>query len=105
MNLYDHGYDIRDRSGEMACFRLRKTAAHVEMTIWDWGTQEPSILVTDGDAELELELKNRDFSGRGRGRLMLRKMCCGIERRRFGTLNETVYYIETDQKNTEGDKK
>ena len=97
MNLYDHGYDIRDRAGEMACFRLRRTANHVEMTVWDWGTQEPSIMVAAGDAELELELKNRDYSGRGRGRLMLRKMCSGIERRRFGTLNETVYYIDTNQ--------
>ena len=97
MNLYDHGYDIRDRAGELACLRLRKTASHVELTVWDWGSQEPSILVAAGDAELELELKNRDFSGRGRGRLMLRKICDGIERRRFGTLNETVYYIETKQ--------
>ena len=24
MNLYDHGYDIRDRSGERACFKLQK---------------------------------------------------------------------------------
>ena len=97
MNLYDHGYDIRERSGEQACFKLRKTATHVEFTVWDWGSQEPSILVTGGDAELELELKNRDFSGRGRGRLMLRKICDGIERRRFGSLNETVYYINTNE--------
>ena len=65
----------------------------MELTIWDWGTQEPSLLVAAGDAEVELELKNRDFSGRGRGRLMVRKICSGIERKRFGNINETIYRI------------
>ena len=96
MNLYDHGYDIRERSGELACFRLKKDEEHVELTIWDWGTPEPSILVAAGDPELELELRNRGFSGRGRGRLMVRKICGGIERKRFGTLNETIYHIGAD---------
>jgi len=49
--------------------------------------------VAAGNSELELELKNRDFSSRGRGRLMLRKICEGIERNRFDTLNETIYRI------------
>ncbi len=93
MNLYDHGYDIRERAGEQACFRLKKNKEHVELTVWDWGATEPSLLVAAGDLELELELKNRGFSGRGRGRLMLRKICCGIERNRYGTLNETIYRI------------
>ena len=93
MNLYDHGYDIRERAGEQACFRLKKNSNHVELTIWDWGMQEPSLLVAAGDLELELELKNRDFSHRGRGRLMMRKICSGIERNRYGTLNETIYRI------------
>ena len=93
MNLYDHGYDIRDRAGEHACFRLKMNKEHVELTIWDWGFPEPSLLVAAGDLELELELKNRGFSSRGRGRLMMRKICCGIERNRFGTLNETIYRI------------
>ena len=103
MNLYDHGYEPRARSKEQACFRLKKDKKHVELTIWDWGTPEPSILVAAGDPELELELKNRDFSGRGRGRLMVRQICDGIERNRFGTLNETVYRIAADEKEkTEG---
>jgi len=96
MNLYDHGYDIRDRSVEQACFRLKRTKTHVDLTIWDWGTPEPSIMVAAGDTEVELELKNRGFSGRGRGRLMLRKICDGIERNRYGTLNETIYHIAVD---------
>ena len=96
MNLYDHGYDIRDRSGEQACFRLKKYHDHVELTVWDWGTPEPSILVAAGNPELELELRNRDFSARGRGRLMVRKICKGIERNKFGPLNETVYRIAVD---------
>ena len=97
MNLYDHGYDIRDRSGEQACFKLQKHENRVDLTIWDWGTQEPSIPVAVGDTEVELELKNRDFSGRGRGRLMVRKVCCGIERNRFGALNETIYHIPAEK--------
>lgn len=96
MNLYDHGYDLRARADERACFRLKKNVGHAELTIWDWGTLEPSIAVADGNPELELELKNRGFSSRGRGRLMLRKICCGIERNRYGTLNETIYRIATD---------
>lgn len=96
MNLYDHGYDLRARSGEQACFRLKKDREQVDLTIWDWGTQEPSLPVAAGDPELELELKNREFSSRGRGRLMVRKICNGIERNRFGTLNETIYHISSD---------
>ena len=96
MNLYDHGYDIRERSGEYACFRLKKGEKHAELTVWDWGTQEPSIPVAAGNPELEMELRNRNFSGRGRGRLMVRQMCDGIERHQFGTLNETTYRIAVD---------
>ena len=95
MNLHDHGYD-QDRSGEQACFRLKKNHDYVELTIWDWGKQEPSMAVAAGNPELELELRNRDFSGRGRGRLMLRKICKGIERNRFEALNETIYHIAVD---------
>ena len=96
MNLYDHGYDLRERAGEQACIRLRIVRDQVELTVWDWGTQEPSLPVAVGDPELELELKNRDMSSRGRGRLMVRKMCTSIERNRFGTLNETIYRIALD---------
>lgn len=100
MNLYDHGYDLRDRSAEQALFRLEKKGKLVELTVWDWGTQEPSIPVTAGSLEVEMELKNRDFSSRGRGRLMVRKVCCGIERSRFGELNETVYRIPLEENET-----
>ncbi|MBP5531329.1 MAG: SpoIIE family protein phosphatase [Lentisphaeria bacterium] len=93
MNVYDHGYDVHDRAGEQACFRLRKNGNYAELTIWDWGTPEPSISVAAGSSEVELELRNRDFSSRGRGRLMLRKICVGIERNRFDILNETIYRI------------
>ena len=96
MNLYDHGYDIRDRAGEQACFRLKKYRKHVELTVWDWGSPEPSILVAAGNPDLEFELKNRDFSGRGRGRLMVRQICDGIERKQFGILNETIYRIAVE---------
>jgi anti-sigma regulatory factor (Ser/Thr protein kinase) len=96
MNLFDHGYDPRDRAGEQAGFSLKKKQDHVEMTVWDWGTLEPSMPMAAGDLELELDLKNRDFSGRGRGRLMLRKICSGIERNQYGTLNETIYRITAD---------
>ncbi|MBO4303193.1 MAG: SpoIIE family protein phosphatase [Lentisphaeria bacterium] len=98
MNLFEHGYDIRDRAGEYACFRLKKQEKNVELTVWDWGTQEPSLLVATGNAELEMELKNRDFSDGGRGRLMVRKICKGIERHRYGTLNETIYRIAAEEK-------
>ena len=101
MNLYDHGYDLRERAGEQACIRLRIVRDQVELTVWDWGTQEPSLPVAVGDPELELELKNRDMSSRGRGRLMVRKMCTSIERNRFGTLNETIYRIALDDKEGE----
>ena len=68
----------------------------MELTVWDWGTQEPSLLVAAGNLELEMELKNRDFSNRGRGRLMVRKICGSIARNQFGTLNETIYRIAAD---------
>ena len=98
MNLYDHGYDVRDRSREQACFKLQKSGKYVELTVWDWGLPEPSLLVAAGNPELELELKNRDLSGRGRGRLMVRKICEGIERNPFGNLNETTYRIAAEGK-------
>ncbi|MBO4647932.1 MAG: SpoIIE family protein phosphatase [Lentisphaeria bacterium] len=96
MNLYEHGYELRARSGEQACFRLKKEQNLVELTIWDWGTQEPSLPVAAGNLELELDIRNRDFSGHGRGRLMVRKICKNIERNRYGTLNETIYSIVLD---------
>ena len=98
MNLHDHGYDIRDRSREHACIRLKRSDDNIELTIWDCGSPEPSIAVAAGNADLEFELKNREFSGHGRGRLMLREICNAIQRNRFGILNETIYSIPMEEK-------
>ena len=93
MNLHDHGFDIRERSNEHASIRLRKNAKNIEPTIWDNGTQEPSIEVAAGNPDVAFELKNRNLSERGRGRLLVREICNGIQRNRFGLLNETTYFI------------
>ncbi len=93
MNLHDHGIDARDRLREVACIRLRRRGANAELTVWDSGTQEPSIEVAAGSADTAFELKNREFSGRGRGRLMVREICDGIMRNKFGDLNETTYFV------------
>ena len=96
MNLHDHGIDIRDRSREQACIRLKRSGSNVEMTIWDFGTPEPSISVAAGSLDVALELKNREYSGRGRGRLMVREICNGILRNTYGHLNETTYLIAVE---------
>ena len=104
MNLHDHGFDIRGRSREQACIRLKKDHDNVELTVWDCGTPEPSITVAAGNLDVELELKNREFNGRGRGRLMVRKICNGIQRNSFGILNETVYFIPIDCEQQKGEE-
>ena len=98
MNLHDHGFDIRERSNEHASIRLRKNAKNIELTIWDNGTQEPSIEVAAGNPDVAFELKNRNLSERGRGRLLVREICNGIQRNRFGLLNETTYFIPMENK-------
>ena len=95
MNLHDHGIDTRDRLWEKACVRLRKTGENVELTVWDFGRQEPSMSVAAGNLDVALELKNREFNEHGRGRLMVRKICSAIQRKRYGILNETVFLIPT----------
>ena len=98
MNVYDHGFDDIDRLHEVASVRLlkrRKDSA--ELTVWDCGTPEPSIAVAAGNAETAFELVNQEMSNHGRGRLMVRELCQGIERKRFGTLNETVYHVRFGQ--------
>lgn len=70
-----------------------------DLTIWDCGTQEPSLAVAAGSSDTAFELANRQMSNHGRGRLMLREMCDGsIERKRYGILNETVYHVRLGQK-------
>ena len=95
MNVYDHGFDEMDRLHEVVGIRLRQRRKDsVELTVWDCGTAEPSIEVAAGNASTAFELANRNFSNHGRGRLMLRELCLGIERKRYGELNETVYHVK-----------
>ena len=93
MNLHDHGFDDRERWREVASVRVRALAECAELTVWDCGRQEPSIEVATGDTGVAFALANKAFSGRGRGRLMVRQICDGISRNRYGNLNETIYYI------------
>ena len=93
MNICDHGFDERERLHEVASIRLRLRGDSALLTVWDAGTEEPSIAVVAGDAETAFELKNRDMSGRGRGRLIVREICDGVERNRYPPLNETTYHI------------
>ena len=95
MNLHDHGIDVRDRARATACVRLRRKNDIAELTVWDSGNPEPSIEVAAGDPDVAFELKNREFSGRGRGRLLVRELCDGIYRDRFGHLNETTYLVSS----------
>ena len=97
MNIYDHGFDERERIRHVAAIRLRKNGKNAELTVWDCGTPEPSMAVAAGDADTTFELLNRDMSGHGRGRLMLRQMCNGIARNRYSTLNETIYYLPLEE--------
>ncbi len=97
MNLHDHGFDEHERFHEVACVRLRRRGPYAELTIWDCGTPDPSIEVAAGSTDIAFKLKNQEFSGRGRGRLMIREICKGIERNRYGTLNETIYSIPMEE--------
>ena len=93
MNLHDHGFDDRERLREVACVRLRAVRGYAELTVWDCGTPEPGIEVAAGSTDVAFDLANLEFSNHGRGRLMVRDICDGIERQRYGSLNETIYYI------------
>ncbi len=94
MNVYEHGFDDIDRLHEVAGVRLfKRRKDYADLTVWDCGTPEPSIAVAAGDATTAFELANQKMSDHGRGRLMVRELCDGVERKRFGTLNETVYHV------------
>ena len=98
MNVYDHGFDDIGRLHEVACVRLLKRRQdYAELTVWDCGTPEPSIAVAAGNASTAFELVNQEMSDHGRGRLMVRELCGGVERKRFGSLNETVYHVRLGQ--------
>ena len=93
MNVYDHGFDDLQRSKDVVGVRLRRTRDNAELTVWDCGRPVPSIKVAAGVTDTAFEIVNQEMSDHGRGRLMVRQLCDGIQRQRFGTLNETVFYI------------
>ena len=95
MNVYDHGFDDVDRLHEVVGVRLfRRNAGEADLTVWERGTPVPSMAVVGGDASTAFELINRQMGNHGRGRLIVRELCCGIERKRYGSLNETVYRVK-----------
>ena len=95
MNVYDHGFDDVDRLHEVVGVRLvRRNAGVADLTVWDNGTPVPSLLVAGGDASTAFELINRQMDNHGRGRLIVRELCAGIERKRYGSLNETIYHVK-----------
>ena len=93
MNIHDHGLSDRERLHEVVSIRLRLVNKTAELTVWDCGSPEPSLAVAAGSTDTGFELANREMSGRGRGRMMVRELCDGIERNRYGELNETIYHI------------
>ncbi len=105
MNLHDHGFDYPQRLREAVCVRLRERERNghreAELTVWDCGTPDPSLLVAAGSTDVAFDLANQVWSGRGRGRLMVRELCTGVERNRYGVLNETIYHIPFDPDDTD----
>ena len=93
MNVYDHGLNDRNRLHEVVSLHLRKVRGDAVLTVWDRGTEEPSIAIVAGDAETAFTQANQNMAGRGRGRLIVRELCDGIERNSYPPLNETVYHI------------
>jgi anti-sigma regulatory factor (Ser/Thr protein kinase) len=104
MNVHDHGFDDRDRLREVVSLRLKRIRDHAVLTVWDAGTEEPSVKVAVGDAETAFELANQNMSAHGRGRLMVRQLCDGIERNRYPPINETTYHIPIFGKKAEQGK-
>ena len=96
MNIYDHGFDERDRMHEVASIRLVRVGDEARLTVWECGTPEPSLVVAAGDADVAFELKNREMNNHGRGRLIVREICTGIEKNRYCRLNETIYHVPFD---------
>ena len=97
MNVYAHGFDERDRLHEVVSLRLRRRKVGAELTVWDCGTPEPSIVVATGDSSTAFEAANRSMSNHGRGRLIVRELCQGIERKTYGSMNETIYHVPADE--------
>ena len=99
MNVHDHGFDDRDRLREVVSLRLKRLRDNAMLTVWDAGTEEPSVEVAVGDSDTAFELANQNMSAHGRGRLMVRELCDGIERNRYPPFNETTYHIPMFGKN------
>lgn len=95
-NVHDHGFGDRERLREVVCYRLRKRNAGAELTVWDYGSVEPSLQVAVGDSSTAFEMANKSLESHGRGRLMVRELCTGVERNKYGELNETVYHIPAE---------
>ena len=95
MNVHDHGFNDRDRLHAVVSLRLRRRRGAPELTVWDDGTQEPSMRVTEGDTSTTFDKANIEMRDHGRGRMMVRELCFGIQRMRYAGMNETVYHIKT----------
>ena len=108
LNIYDHGLDDRNRLHEVVSVRLKRLRDNAVLTVWDAGTEEPSIEVVAGDSGTAFEQANQNMAGRGRGRLIVRELCDGVERNRYPPLNETTYHIpifgkkSPEDENTQG---
>jgi len=103
MNVHDHGFNDRDRLHAVVSIRLRRRGGGPELTVWDDGTQEPPMRVTEGDSSTTFDKANMEMRDHGRGRLMVRELCFGIQRMRYAGMNETVYHIKTgDMSGKEG---
>ena len=85
--------ELRDRLREVASVRLKRVRDSAVLTVWETGSEEPSIEVVAGDSATAFEMANQNMAGRGRGRLMVRELCEGVERNRYMNMNETTYHI------------
>ena len=102
MNICDHGFDDREKLREVVSIRLSRVRDTAILSVWDAGSEEPSIAVVAGDSDTAFEMANKNMAGRGRGRLIVRELCDGVERNRYPPLNETTYHIPLFGKAAEG---
>jgi serine phosphatase RsbU (regulator of sigma subunit)/anti-sigma regulatory factor (Ser/Thr protein kinase) len=93
MNVYDHGFNDQQRRKDVVSIRLKRVRDQVQLTVWDRGLPPPSLKVAAGHADTAFDLANMKMNTRGRGRLMVRKLCNGIQRQRFAAMNETIFHI------------
>ena len=98
MNVYDHGFDEGRRLHEVVSIRLVRAGDRARLTVWDYGTPEPSMVVATGDADVAFEIANNNMSNHGRGRLMVRELSEMTERNQYGALNESTFHIPLEKK-------